>query len=429
MANPTTTTAFMLLVLPVPLVEVGPEWAQELVDALTNRLDPHDHSPGKGVKITPAGIDVVADLDFTGSDAIAHNAKNVRAVLFGALGGTPNGVNDLRAIYAKNDGELYYLDGSLREVRITLNGSLDGSGFGSITGLAAPASASYAAGVFAWAKAVGISAAMDMGTIRVREMVAGGHRVSLAAKTGLAADIDMILWDSLPAAGKTYPVSLNDLGQLASSAAPVLNARPTFEGINPGNTADGTAGNIRYSGTDLEGRVAGAWRSLTGKAIGQIVSFSRTEDGAVHAVNSNVPFDDTIPNWNGGEGTPVIGHTHVLNAQSKAGNILRVRMLLNVSMDGVHANVHILGGFYCETGAGTNLVGEAVVNPGQQLMCQIEAEADYVLVAGDIVAGSVNFDACIGTAGAQAITVNGQAGARRLGGKMLSYMESMEIAQ
>ena len=37
----------------------------------------------------------------------------------------------------------------------------------------------------------------------------------------------------------------------------------TADAIRPGNSSDATAGNIRYSGTDLEGYVGGSWKSLT----------------------------------------------------------------------------------------------------------------------------------------------------------------------
>ena len=52
----------MNLSLPSPTVTDGPEWAEQLNDAL-EVVDDHDHSSGKGKKVTPAGFDVNDDLD------------------------------------------------------------------------------------------------------------------------------------------------------------------------------------------------------------------------------------------------------------------------------------------------------------------------------------------------------------------------------
>lgn len=57
-----TTTPNMNLILPTPTVEAGPEWAAELNAALV-KVDSHDHSSGFGRKVTPAGMDINANLD------------------------------------------------------------------------------------------------------------------------------------------------------------------------------------------------------------------------------------------------------------------------------------------------------------------------------------------------------------------------------
>lgn len=52
----------MLLELPIPEVQIGPDWAEEIVAAF-NRLDLHDHTNDLGVKITPAGMNINDDLE------------------------------------------------------------------------------------------------------------------------------------------------------------------------------------------------------------------------------------------------------------------------------------------------------------------------------------------------------------------------------
>ena len=58
--------------MPIPVVGVdpGPDYAENLNAALLI-LDTHDHSPGKGVAITPAGINITSDLPFGGFNATA----------------------------------------------------------------------------------------------------------------------------------------------------------------------------------------------------------------------------------------------------------------------------------------------------------------------------------------------------------------------
>lgn len=58
----------MGLVLPTVSVTPGPTYATENNTAFTT-VDSHDHSTGKGVQITPAGINITSDLEFNSNDA------------------------------------------------------------------------------------------------------------------------------------------------------------------------------------------------------------------------------------------------------------------------------------------------------------------------------------------------------------------------
>lgn len=60
------TTPHMNLDLPTVSTTIGPDWAQQLNEAIGSDgtgIDGHDHSSGKGVPITPAGMDVTDDID------------------------------------------------------------------------------------------------------------------------------------------------------------------------------------------------------------------------------------------------------------------------------------------------------------------------------------------------------------------------------
>ena len=62
-------TPNMNLSLPVPTSTVGPAWASQLNTAV-EVVDDHDHSSGKGKKVTPAGISINADLDINSNNLI-----------------------------------------------------------------------------------------------------------------------------------------------------------------------------------------------------------------------------------------------------------------------------------------------------------------------------------------------------------------------
>lgn len=111
----TTTTSNMGLVLPVPTVELGPDWAIE-IDTAFEVVDAHDHSSGKGVPITPAGLNINTDLDFQGVRAINLKSSQYDDQLSILVGATNAG-----SVYTVL-GNLYYNNGSGVPVQIT-NGS------------------------------------------------------------------------------------------------------------------------------------------------------------------------------------------------------------------------------------------------------------------------------------------------------------------
>lgn len=129
MAN-TSTSTFMLLVLPTPEVQIGPDWAQNLVDALT-KIDSHDHSSDNGVKVTPAGMLINADLDVDGNGLL-----NVLKVALASASGTDS---EPAKIYRVGQN-LWYNNAAGSPVQITSGTSLAVPGTGAI---AADSPASY----------------------------------------------------------------------------------------------------------------------------------------------------------------------------------------------------------------------------------------------------------------------------------------------
>lgn len=130
----TTTTTNMNLVLPIVGVRAGPDYAND-INAAFSLVDSHDHSTGKGVKITPSGLNINAALDYNNNAATSlgyANYKNETATLSSSV---------LRSVYVVN-GNLYYNNGSGTAVQIT-NGSSVAGASGTITGLTGSASASF----------------------------------------------------------------------------------------------------------------------------------------------------------------------------------------------------------------------------------------------------------------------------------------------
>jgi hypothetical protein len=111
-----STTVNMNLQLPVPTVTLGPEWASKLNDALT-LVDLHDHSSGKGVKVTPLGLNISSDLDIKG-----NNLLQLRSARFNNQAAVLSTAQDVRSIYV-HDGDLYYNNGAGAPVQITDGGN------------------------------------------------------------------------------------------------------------------------------------------------------------------------------------------------------------------------------------------------------------------------------------------------------------------
>lgn len=114
-------TAYMTLVLPTVSVTLGPEWATELNAALV-LVDAHDHSTGKGVQITPAGLNISSDVTFKPA-ATASSAIGLKSTGYdpqaSALASSFTG-----RLYSVL-GDAYWNDGAGNAVRITAGGALN----------------------------------------------------------------------------------------------------------------------------------------------------------------------------------------------------------------------------------------------------------------------------------------------------------------
>lgn len=150
----------MSLIVPGVGSEAGPTYAQDINNDL-NILDAHTHTPGSGVQITPAALNINSALTLN-----SNFLNSIAGLTLTAQGSTP--VNN--TIY-ESGVDLYYVDGNGNNVRITQSGGVAGSP-GSISNLTSPASASYVSSskTFVWQSNTAIAANLDAASILLRNI-------------------------------------------------------------------------------------------------------------------------------------------------------------------------------------------------------------------------------------------------------------------
>lgn len=225
----TFLTPNMSLIIPIPLTDPGPDWANNINSSFTI-VDAHTHNPGSGVQITPTGININADLSYN----TTNNAINLRSVRFTSQITPLSGAADLGCIY-ESGADLYYNDGNGNQVRITQSGSLAGAS-GTITGLpSGTASAAYSSisGTFIFQQATSTGANMDIGSLIIRYPgsypTPSGNAIVLAAPSSLSGTYQLTL-PSLPS--QTNVVSLTSAGIISSITYDQVGQGMTSVGAN-----------------------------------------------------------------------------------------------------------------------------------------------------------------------------------------------------
>lgn len=275
-----STTPNMSLVVPEVLVTTGPQYAQQINDAL-DVIDAHDHSSGKGVRVTPSGLNINIDLPFGN-----NQATNVKAVQLSQQ----TSVLTNAAIYNKG-GDLYYRRGDGTEVRITTAAGVNVSGVGGITGLTNPAAATYtpAAVSFSWLSDAATFAKTGTGDLSIYSRAGA---VGVVQAVTLVADVTTSAYSlRLPAAG---PADNQLMRMKAATAGAFVDLLGTNNQVTvTHNTSDITLSlpqNIHTGasptfntlnltdGINMAGAIAGA---TTGAFSGQVNVGSLVSTGAV----------------------------------------------------------------------------------------------------------------------------------------------------
>lgn len=196
------STPNMNLLTPTVAVTPGPDWAEQLNADLT-LIDQHDHTPGYGVQITPAGFNINTNLSFN-----AFQATNLEATNFSAVGSLAT----LRSLYVISS-DLYYNDNSGNVIRLTQGGSIVGTA-GNITGLVSPASATYIAPTFVFQSNVLTPANLDAGSIILRNILPSSNGLTLTPPAALASNYTITL-PLLPVSNKI--MALDNSGNMTAA--------------------------------------------------------------------------------------------------------------------------------------------------------------------------------------------------------------------
>ena len=228
-----TLSPNMGLVIPGIGTEAGPTYATDINNSLST-IDQHTHAAGSGVLITPAAINVNSALTLNNNFLI-----NSAGMTLTPQGSAPSNIT----LYASGI-DLYFVDGSGNNVRITQTGGIAGSP-GSIANLTSPASAAYvsSSGTFVWQSNTNIAANLDAGAITLRNMTPNStYGVTVQAAATLGANYALTL-PSLPVSQSFLTIdTTGNISAYAPAAAGLTHANLSASAGITGGQLSSTAG-------------------------------------------------------------------------------------------------------------------------------------------------------------------------------------------
>jgi microcystin-dependent protein len=212
MAN-TIITPNMGLPNPVPNIDPGPDYAFNN-QACFNVLDQHNHTPGSGVQIPPAGLNINSALPFNGNPA-----TNLQATIFTQQSAFPTN----NSLWVGTDGNLYFNDGAGDpSIKITAGGTVNATTSGISSGTA---TASFIGGVLVVNAAPNTPANIQAGSILLGNNTFGSNYLTLSPPAAMGSNITETL-PSIPAA--TSFMQMDTSGTMTASV-------PVSQGIDVGN--------------------------------------------------------------------------------------------------------------------------------------------------------------------------------------------------
>ena len=234
-------TPYMKLRQPLTGIDTAPDWANNLNWSLST-IDAHTHTSGSGQPITPAAININADLplnnDFNLTQTRSLRFYNNTSIIASA---SP----DIGCLYEFN-GDLYYNDTSTNQIRITQSGGVVGAP-GNITGLPnGAAGVAYVAetGSFVFTQATANAANIDASSVVIRYtgiLTPSGNCIVLQAPSTLSSGYALTL-PALPT--QTNVMTLGNTGIISSNTYDQVGQAMTVVG------ADAIANSMGVGGAD-----------------------------------------------------------------------------------------------------------------------------------------------------------------------------------
>jgi hypothetical protein len=165
-----------------------------MLNTAFNLIDSHDHTTGKGTKVTPAGINVNQNFNFSGFGIYGLNyAKLVDNVAT---------VSDFTSVYAEG-GDLYWKNAGGVDVQITSGNTINVTAAGGIGGDYTTSTASVVYSditkTYTFRQSPTVTGDIAAGSLYVYENVVSGKYAKLQVPAGLAANYDITLPAALPA--------------------------------------------------------------------------------------------------------------------------------------------------------------------------------------------------------------------------------------
>lgn len=220
-----TPNMSLSLPTPGPGGTAGPTWASMLNTAF-EAVDEHDHSTGKGVKVTPSGLNINANLSMG-----SHDLFSTRSLRLDSQAAVLSTATDVRNLYSVN-GELYYNDAVGNNVQITSSGSVAGATgtIGGMGGTTASVTYSNVTKSFTFLQAGGQTAKIVAGEYLLYETATATNAVTLKSPTGLAASYNCTFPTATPADTKIMTMNTSGDIVLANNAmVPIGTILPFYD--------------------------------------------------------------------------------------------------------------------------------------------------------------------------------------------------------
>lgn len=317
------------LIDPIVGVTTGPEYALTLNNNF-DLIDSHDHSVGNGAFIDLSNLAVTSDFSM-GSKGFLNLSK------IQLVDATSLSVSSLRSVYAKGN-DLYFYNGSGLDIQIT-NASGVAAASGNISGLIAPASASFASNTITFNSTATTPANVELGDVIFHNSSSLTYKLTLKAPT-LSSNVIQTL-PSTPTSSTSF-VTMDTSGAMATNISTtqgittsliadlnvttakiadlnVTTAKIADLNVTSGKIADGAITSSKKSPLNIQISGSSGVGSITGSTYQNIPNLSVTI-----TTNSRPIFLTLISDGNPCYITPVSGTPHYIRIIRGASQICAI---------------------------------------------------------------------------------------------------------